>query len=93
MHLLKLKEIDVLFTSTIALSCYRERNRWQIITEASNHGLAEVQKLDQRTFQVADRQTGSGWQDPAARQSRVPFPPTDTNARPKRQIQKLKLCR
>ena len=80
------KEIDILF-GLLFLSCYSERNQWQILTEAGSYGLQRCKKLGQRTFQAAARRTGSGWHSPAARQTRVRFPVTDTDAGPKRQTQ------
>ena len=55
----------------LSLSCHRECNRWQIITQAGSQGLAKMQNLDQRTFQVrwhiglannSDRRTGGPFQ-------------------------------
>ena len=85
-HWVRWKEIDVLFTVAVSL-LPQERKGWRLITEACSHGLAEAQKLDQRAFQVADWLTWNCWHGRVARQSRVQFPVTDTDAGQKRQAQ------
>ena len=57
MHRFRWKRLDVLFTIAVSLwadSGHSERNGWPIITKIGSHRLAEEQKLDQQTFQVAD---------------------------------------
>ena len=44
----------------LSLSCHRERNGWQTVSEAGSHGLAEVQFISRDLFKFLTRGQHAG---------------------------------